>query len=548
MIKRLSALLILIKDSGSFGFVISENRCIRAKLKYNYPSSRWMSPTDNDPLDYDDDDFWDDEDSELIFSATRNQNKIDLSGCSVRQFNLGYDIILTDYVGSSGFEEITDWQYYQPSLINNERRVVEPPPFDPSQPKRTRKKSGSVVRNFRGELAGRIGSTVRSIGLDKRVLLKEFSGESALALAKAELETLSKMQSNLCSELDQSAKSGDWHSSASTRYLNGRVNGSTKEDDDHLLKWMKIVSTHKNIGYVATLGELNLSEFLNDVNARNDWYKSLGVTPPKPTSLWLVYEYAGLSTLGMYSQPALKRWSKLPYGKGIFGNPISPPPLPPFKERARYVKDILKRSLQAVATLHDNGITHRSIGRNSIIISSVGQDKQEAISPLATVTPRMIIKLSDFGFSGFIVDASYDEDFRRRAKAFNINIQEGLSSIECKSFAIAEDLHALGFVFVALLLSSLAEVPKPDYATPPTDEDSLKRLMTDIFDKDMEEFKDYCEAEEIWSSVVNVLNENEGAGWDVLSKMCFARDSVRDNLKSERILDADGLLSSPFFK
>lgn len=508
-----------------------------------------MVPIDNDPLDYDDDDFWDDEDSELIFSATQNQQKKDFSGCSVRQFNLGYDIILSDYVGSLGFEEVTDWEYYQPSLVNNERKIVDPPPFDPKQPKRTREKSGSVVRIFRGELAGRVGSSARSVGMDNRVILKEFTGDSALSLARAELESLSKMQSQLCSKLDDDARNGGWFSSASSRYLNGRVNGSTKEDDENLLKWMKIVSTSKEIPYVATYGELNLTEFLNDEgDARNDWYRSLGVTPPKPESLWLIYEYVGFSTLNAYAQPAKKRWSSLPYGKGIFGNAIPPPPLPPFAERARYVKAILKQSLEGLATIHDSGITHRSIGRSSIVLSSVGQDKQEASSPLATVPGRLKMKISDFGFSGEIVDASKDEEFRKRARAFKLDIQEGLSSIESKSFAIAEDLHALGFVFVALLLSSLAEVPTPSYAIPPTDEDALQRLMNDIFDRDMQEFKEYCEAEDVWSSVVDLLNRDNGAGWDVLETMCFARESVAENLESGLILDANSLLASPFFK
>lgn len=108
--------------------------------------------------------------------------------------------------------------------------------------------------------------------------------------------------------------------------------------------------------------------------------------------------------------------------------------------------------------------------------------------------------------------------------------------------------NSIGFVFVALLLSSLAEVPTANYTIPPTDEDALQRLMTDIFDQDMEEFKDYCEAEEVWSSVVNLLNENDGAGWDVLEKMCFAREAVVQNLVSGRILDANGLLSSKIFQ
>ena len=137
----------------------------------------FMVPIDNEPLDFDDDDFFEDDEDAQMFAQVTKKQQIDLSGCSIRQFNLGYDLIINDYVGSLGFEEVTDWEYYQPSLVNNERKMVEPPPFDPSQPKRTREKSGSVVRIFRGELSGRLGSSARSRGLDSRILLKEFSGE-----------------------------------------------------------------------------------------------------------------------------------------------------------------------------------------------------------------------------------------------------------------------------------------------------------------------------------------------------------------------------------
>lgn len=125
------------------------------------------------------------------------------------------------------------------------------------------------------------------------------------------------------------------------------------------------------------------------------------------------------------------------------------------------------------------------------------------------------------------MDSSDLEDFCRRAKAFQLDIRKGsYYSLEAKSFAIAEDLHAMGFVFVAVLLSSLAEVPDAEYVTPPTDEDSLQRLLSDIFDKDMGEFREYCEAEDIWTGVVELLNENDAAGWKVLENMCFARERV----------------------
>jgi serine/threonine protein kinase len=207
----------------------------------------------------------------------------------------------------------------------------------------------------------------------------------------------------------------------------------------------------------------------------------------------------------------------------------------------------MKQCLEGLRDIHDSGFTHRSIGRNSIILSSVGQDKMEASSPFATVPGRLRVKLSDFGFSGRIIDASNDEDFRRRARAFDINIREGGSQLEAKYFAMSEDFHSLGFVFIALLLSSLAEVPQPDYVVPPTDEDALQRLMADIFEKDISQFRDYCSEEEIWTSVVSLLDEDDKAGWGVLQLMCFAREDVKENIATGKILTADGLLSSPFF-
>jgi serine/threonine protein kinase len=549
-IKRFNAFLTLML-SASFsqvqGFTLSRRSSMLSKPMLQ---KRNMVPIDSDPIDFDDEDFFDDEDSQMFAQVTEKQQiqSRDLSGCSKRQFNLGYDLILTDFSGSLGFEEVTDWEYYQPSLLNNERKIVEPPPFDPNLPKRTREKSGSVVRIFRGELSGRLASSARARGLDIRVMVKEFQGETAAILARTELESLSRLQSNICSELDDGARKGGWLSSASTRYLNGRLDGSTKEDDENLIKWIDILNK-KQVPYVGVHGELNLVEFFENENNRNDWYRALGVAPPKPKSILLVYEYCGLTTLSVYCQPALKRWFNLPIQntRGFLGRRIPPPPLPQWRDRARYVKHIMKQCLEGLRDIHDAGFTHRSLGRSSIILSSVGQDKMEASSPFATVPGRLRVKLADFGFSGRFVDASNDEDFRRRARAFNINIREGGSQLEAKYFAMSEDFHSLGFVFIALLLSSLAEIPKPDYVVPPTDEDALQRLMADIFEKDMVQFRDYCSEEEIWSSVVSLLDEDDKAGWGILQLMCFAREGVKENIRTGKILTVDGLLSSPFF-
>jgi len=64
----------------------------------------------------------------------------------------------------------------------------------------------------------------------------------------------------------------------------------------------------------------------------------------------------------------------------------------------------------------------------------------------------------------------------------------------------------------------------------------------------MEEFRDYCDAEEVWAKVVALLDEHDGAGWEMLRSLCFARERASANAKGGlQLLTARGLLSSPFF-
>ena len=467
--------------------------------------------------------------SNILQTATSNQ---DLSACQARQFFLGQDLQITNFAGSMGFDEVTDWEYYYESEDGKERNVVPPPPLDPSNPKRTRESSGSVVRLFRAEFGGRLGATLRAQGLDARVLLKEFSGTLALQLARAELESIGKLQSQLLVDNNE-------ESMVQTAMARSTL---TRQDDGNLCKLLQYL---KNAPYTGILGEVNLAELEDDPNFdQNGWYRAFSVPPPKPGSVWIVYEYTGLTTVAAYSQPASVRVARMPLQRGLFGNPVAPPALPPFKERARYiVLGIVKQALEAVATLHEAGIAHRSIGRSSVIIGSVGLDKNEAASPFSTNLARIHVKLADFGFSGRFEESTRDSAFLSRARSFGLNFAKNESSSATTGFAMAEDLHALGFVVLGLLLSTLAEVPTPEYNIPATDEDTLQRLLTDIFDKDMDQFRDYVEAEEIWSNLVTLLDEKEG--WEFLESLLFARERAA---KDGEILTARGLLSSPFLQ
>lgn len=503
----------------------------------------------DDPVVFEDDDrvtAGDENDDTFDISKFKNRaTSIDLSACTSRQFSLGQDLILSDYVGNMGFDEVTDWEYYYPNEDDPaDRQVVQPNPFDPAKPKRTRTSSGSVVRLFRGEFVGQLGGTISAQGFDRRVLVKEFTGSLALKLAQSELEAAGKLQSELLkvSKVDSAIK-GEWIRTGTTR--SGTAGGMARQDNTNLAQLIMLLGQSKFLGI---FGEVNLAELDGEL-APNEFYRALGVPPPKQDAVWVVYEYAGFTTVAGYQQPALVRRANIAPTKGFFGKLVQPPPIPAWKDRANYVvKGIMKQAIEAVATVHESGIVHRSIGRNSFLLSSKAMDKREAVSPYATLTDQLVVKLADFGFSGLYKESTSNEEFCSRARTFDLYFQKGENTIATTNFAIAEDMHALGFVFLGLLLSSLAEVPTPQYSMPATDEDTLQRLLGDIFGKDVKgEFRDYVEAEEIWTKVVELLDQKDGAGWTVLETLLLAREKATKNKDTSQIFTVRGLLSNPFF-
>jgi hypothetical protein len=514
---RRTLILLLLKSSTAF-IILSFNDDSRLKM-----FSNWKS---------DFDDFIEDETSAFFFNEKllKVTTNTDLSGCESRQFSLGKDLVLSDFAGSMGFQEITDWEYYREDDDRKERQLVQPNPLDPSQPKRTKVSSGSVVRIFRGELVGRIGSTMRSKGLDCRVLVKEFSGKLALDLAQAELAAVSRLQSEIVARIDTKSEIGEWAKIARSRSVN---------EQKDILNVCSLVREMLNAPFLGILGEVNLAELEDDLDP-NDFFRALGVPPPKSGAVWIVYEYAGLNTLRNYCEPAEIRRSNLPLRRGFFGT-LLPDPIPLWESRAKYIKFIMKQCLNAVALIHESGITHRSIGSSSFFMSSLGQDKTLASSVYSVNPSFLVMKLGDFGFSSFIETAPLDKELRERARSFGLVIDQALNTEKTNAFCQAEDLHAVGLVFVSLLLTSLAEVGGSGVRIPPSDEDTLQRLMSDIFEKDIFRFRDYVEAEDIWEKVIDMLDRMEG--WELLSSLCFARESIsKGNFKTAR-----ELLRSPFF-
>ena len=89
---------------------------------------------------------------------------------------------------------------------------------------------------------------------------------------------------------------------------------------------------------------------------------------------------------------------------------VPPSPFPDWELRASYVvQGILKQLLQAVARMHDNDISHRSIGRHRVVFSTTkALQKSDAADVYAVNVQELTVKLSDFGFAGTLVDCAKD--------------------------------------------------------------------------------------------------------------------------------------------
>jgi hypothetical protein len=59
---------------------------------------------------------------------------------------------------------------------------------------------------------------------------------------------------------------------------------------------------------------------------------------------------------------------------------------------------------------------------------------------------------------------------------------------------------------------------------------SLRRLIQDIYSLDVKgRFREYALAEDSWSAAVSFLDENNGAGWEVLEVLLGSSSSTNSN-------------------
>lgn len=114
-------------DFADLGYIVGDE---------SSPITSTRKEDDNSKYIPSEDDIVPDGDSQLTNFAQLFQERsgsIDWTAIQTRQFSLGRDLLLTEYVGNMGFDEVTDWEYYYPSEDGDDRQVVQPNPLDSSK-------------------------------------------------------------------------------------------------------------------------------------------------------------------------------------------------------------------------------------------------------------------------------------------------------------------------------------------------------------------------------------------------------------------------------
>jgi len=303
--------------------------------------------------------------------------------------------------------------------------------------------------------------------------------------------------------------------------------------------------------FTKLLGELTLAMRMMETAQAADplgfeqdkaWTDALGTEPPRPRARWLVYEYDGLKSAASFSVPTELRVSRALRGRRRGLDMPRAPRRVSWDQAAQFVvKGIIRQTLQALAFLHNAGYAHRSLSPENLILSAPMQDKGEAVN--SCDPSALVLKLQNFAFASRLTDDSPER--RESAERWKINHE---SIVERVALSVAEDLHAVGYVFLTVLLGALAEPKSGEDPAGPLAMRSLQvleRQIEDVYQGDVSgKFRDSVASEPAWERVTEFMDRRRG--WDFLETLLRAREAAASTGDSFSYLTAGQMLNHPF--
>ena len=197
------------------------------------------------------------------------------------------------------------------------------------------------------------------------------------------------------------------------------------------------------------------------------------------------------------------------------------------KERKRMLKAITRGCLYALGYVHDRGVIHGSVGSGSILLSTFNDAEYN----------RLVVKLDNFGFarrsmhnptSSSSSSSALGTSTKKPSKSsggggtqdplypspipFSYDNDDSPLILGQKG-----DIRQMAVVVLECILSSLAK-DGPANASASSSE-TIQRVLGDVFEWDVGRYRSYVGDEEQWDMATKLLEEEGGAGWELIQEM-----------------------------
>lgn len=233
-------------------------------------------------------------------------------------------------------------------------------------------------------------------------------------------------------------------------------------------------------------------------------------------AVWLVYKWEGLQPLSHYAAAAQSAQEPGLFGRGVSalwgsrGGSSEEAASTALRSRCAMVRSIVRGAVAAVAYCHQRDVVHGSLGAGSLLLSTYEDLRWQEV----------IVKLDNFGFARQYPSAgSSAHPPVTQSPLFPGPLPLGTENPS--ALGQREDLQALGLVALELVFAALAE---GSTATGP----ALQRLLMDVFASDTRAFRKYCLNEADWSVPTILLDEFDGAGWQLISDLITGSRSAKE--------------------
>ena len=213
-------------------------------------------------------------------------------------------------------------------------------------------------------------------------------------------------------------------------------------------------------------------------------------------TVWVVSKWEANAPLSLY--PSAQQTSGLGLGR-LFGAEKQA-----LENRKKMVRSIASGMMEAVAFCHDRFVAHGSLGSGTFLLSTFN-DQDSA---------RLLVKLDSFGFAKLGARAASCSQIKKLDQKRLLRPDAGFEE------ALQSDKRRLGVIFLECALSAFQHGGPTEISSA----DAIERVLGEVYNWDIDSYKQYCTGEDCWETALSFLEESHG--WDLAEILVSGNASV----------------------